>query len=400
MMPRKVVHVITRLDWGGAAKNTLLTALGLDRSRFDPMVVTGLPEREDAQGGIGAMEDNLRQLEKAGVRSSVLSSLVRAIHPIKDVAALWRLFACFRRDRPTIVHTHTSKAGVLGRLAAWGAGVPVVIHTPHGHVFYGHFGRVISWLFVQIERWLAARTMLLIALTEAERDEHLAYGVGRPDRFAVVPSGIDLERFRGATAVAGRKPEGFDCPPDAIVVGSVGWLTPVKGHRVLLEAVALLKPRWPRLHLVIVGSGPLREEIMGLARERGIAESVHLLGTRMDVPECLGAMDIVVQPSLNEGMGRAVIEAMAAGRPVVASRVGGIPAIVQDRGTGLLVPSGDPAALASAIEELLRKPDWAMELGAAARASIGERFGAGAMVRAIEAVYERAIREAVISSRM
>jgi glycosyltransferase involved in cell wall biosynthesis len=247
-------------------------------------------------------------------------------------------------------------------------------------------------LFLQIERLLARRTTWMIALTEAERDEHLARGVGRADRFAVVPSGIDLAQFREVGDRVRRKPAGFDCPPDAIVIGSVGWLTPVKGHRVLLEAAASLRRQWPRLHVVIVGSGPLRDDLERLARRRGIAETVRFLGARIDVSDCLGGMDIYVQPSLNEGMGRGLIEAMAAGRPAVASRVGGIPAVVEDRKTGLLVPPNDPAALARALEELLRKPDWAKELGAAARASIGERFSAAAMVRAIESVYEQAGR--------
>jgi glycosyltransferase involved in cell wall biosynthesis len=232
----------------------------------------------------------------------------------------------------------------------------------------------------------------MIALTEAERDEHLARGVGRADRFAVVPSGIDLAQFREAGARVRRKPAGFDCPPDAIVIGSIGWLTPVKGHRVLLEAAASLRRQWPRLHVVIVGGGPLRDDLERMARRRGIAETVRFLGARTDVSDCLAGMDIYVQPSLNEGMGRALIEAMAAGRPVVASRVGGIPAVVEDRKTGLLVPPNDPEALARALDELLRKPDWAKELGAAARAAIGERFSETAMVRAIESVYEQAGR--------
>ncbi len=389
---RKVIHVITRLDRGGSAQNTVLTAIGHDRSRFEPLVAAGLAGSDDAQGGSGATDENVARLEKAGVRWRPLPALTRSISPIRDLAALRQLLVWFRLERPDIVHTHTSKAGALGRLAAHLAGVPVVVHTPHGHVFYGHFGRVTSWSFLQLERLLAKGTTWMIALTEAERDEHLARGVGRADRFAVVPSGIDLARFRQAGDRVGRRPEGFNCPPDAVVVGSVGWLTPVKGHRVLLEAVDLLRQQWPRLHLVIVGDGPLRDDLERLARERGMADAVRLLGVRTDVPDCLAGMDIFVQPSLNEGMGRALVEAMAAGRPVVASRVGGIPTVVQDRKTGLLVPPDDPAALARAIEELLRKPDWAKELGAAARASIGERFGQEAMVRAIESVYEQASR--------
>lgn len=392
-MAVKVIHVITRLDRGGSAQNTLLTALGQDRSRFHPLVVTGLPGEGGRQGGLEAWEENRRRLDSGGVAWVVVQALVREIHPIKDLRCLWRLIRIFRSERPAIVHTHTSKAGTLGRVAAWLAGVPGIVHTPHGHVFYGHFGPFRSRFFLRIERVLARVTTWLIALTEAEREEHLAYGVGRPDRFAVIPSGIDLERFRRFAGGVGPRPPGFDCPPEAIVVGSVGWLTAVKGHRTLIEAIATLKPDHPRLYLVLVGGGDLRDELRTHATRLGIGEAVQFLGTRTDVPDCVGAMDLYVQPSLNEGMGRALVEAMAAGRPVIASRVGGIPAVVDHRRTGLLVPPGDSGALAAAIEEILRRPGWGKELGAAASTAIGARYGASAMVEAVERVYEQALSQ-------
>jgi glycosyltransferase involved in cell wall biosynthesis len=391
MAPRAIIHVITRLDRGGAAQNTQLTLLGHDRSRFEPAVVAGRAGRWDAQGGDQATEANLQQLQRAGIPSEMLATLTRGISPVQDFVTFCRLVSLFRQRRPALVHTHTSKAGVLGRLAAWAAGVKLVVHTPHGHVFYGHFGRIASAVFLQIERLLAKGTTHMIALTEAERDEHLVLGVGEAGRFSVIPSGIDLERYRRAGASAGTarpRPSSFGCPPEAIVVGSVGWLTEVKGHRYLIEALAILKAARPMLHLVIIGSGHLREDYLALGARLGLEGSLHLLGSRTDVPECLGGMDFFVLPSLNEGMGRALIEAMAAGLPVVASRVGGVPAIVEDRRTGLLVPPGDAAALAAALDELLRRPDWTRELGEAAGRSIGERFSSTAMVKAVEAVYD------------
>ncbi len=397
MGPHKVIHVITRLDRGGSAQNTLLTAIGHEPTRFEPLVVAGHAGQWDDQGGDLATDQSRRRLEVAGVRCLLVPTLTREIHPIKDLAALYALVAILRREKPAIVHTHTSKAGVLGRLAAWLVGVPLVVHTPHGHVFYGHFGRVASWVFLQVERLLALGTTHLIALTEAERDEHLAEGVGRAECFSVVPSGIDLERFRCKAGLFGRRPQGMTYPTDAIVVGSVGWLTEVKGHRFLIEALARLKPQHPKLHVVILGSGRLREEYLALAERLGVGDAVHLLGERQDVPDCLAAMDLFVLPSLNEGMGRALVEAMAAGRPVIASNVGGIPAIVEDRRTGLLVPPADPVSLAAAIDELLRWPDLAKTVGAAASESIGARFGTQAMVRAVEAVYETALAKAGMS---
>jgi glycosyltransferase involved in cell wall biosynthesis len=394
MRPYKVIHVITRLDRGGSAQNTMLTAMGHDRSTFEAMVVAGMAGAQDAQGGMPATDENCRRLEKVGVPWRLITALRRRLSPLRDVRAFWDLYRVFRRERPAIVHTHTSKAGVLGRVAAWMAGVPVVVHTPHGHVFYGHFGRGASRLFLRLERALARRTTRLIALTAAERDEHLQRGVGRPEQFAVVPSGVDLERFRAVAGVTDHRLPGLDLPPDAVVVGSVGWLTPVKGHRYLVEALGRLKPSHPRLHGVIVGTGELLEELQALAVASGVGDAIRFAGLRHDVPECLAAMDVFVLPSLNEGMGRALVEAMAAGLPVVATRVGGVPALVQDRRNGLLVPPGDAAALAGALDELLRNPAWAKELGAAAGASIDARFGAAQMVRMVDAIYEQALQEA------
>jgi len=388
---RKVIHVITRLDYGGSAQNTMLTALGHDRALFEPLVVAGHRGGWDAQGGQAATEENCRRLEKAAVRWMLLPSLTREVDPIKDAQALWQLIRLFRQEQPALVHTHTSKAGVLGRIAAWLARVPVIVHTPHGHVFYGHFGPIRSWLFLQIERVLSVLTDRMIALTEAERQDHLDRKVGTADRFAVVPSGIDRERFVQARIQGKKQPDWFGCPPEALVVGSVGWLTDIKGHEYLIEAAAKLKPDFPFLHLVIVGSGDRHDALLRLAESSGLRDAVHLLGHRDDIEVCLAGMDLFVLPSLNEGMGRALIEAMAAGLPVIASRVGGIPAVISHEHTGLLVPSGDAGALAEALRRFLDRPEWAKQLGAAASRSVDSRYGSVSMVHAIESIFAEAL---------
>jgi glycosyltransferase involved in cell wall biosynthesis len=388
---QKVIHVITRLDYGGSAQNTILTALGHDRAQFEPLVVAGHPGCWDAQGGQAATEENCRRLEKAAVRWMLLPSLTREVHPLKDMQALWQLFRLFRQEQPALVHTHTSKAGVLGRVAAWFARVPVIVHTPHGHVFYGHFGPFRSWLFLQIERVLSAITDRLVALTEAERQDHLDRNVGKADRFPVVPSGIDRERFGRARVQGKQQPDWFGCPPEALVVGSVGWLTDIKGHEYLIEAVAKLKQDFPALHLVVIGSGDRHDALLQQAELVGLRDAVHLLGHRDDIDACLAGMDVFVLPSLNEGMGRALIEAMAAGLPVIASRVGGVPSVISHQRTGLLVPPGNAAALTEALRRLLDRPEWAMQLGVAASRSVDSRYGAASMVRAIESIFAEAL---------
>ena len=388
---RKVIHVITRLDYGGSAQNTMLTALGHDRTLFEPLVVAGYPGCWDAQGGQVATEQNCRQLEKAAIRWILLPSLTREVSPLKDLQALWQLIRLFRQERPALVHTHTSKAGVLGRVAAWLVRVPVVVHTPHGHVFYGHFGPFRSWLFLQIERVLSTLTDRLIALTEAERQEHLDREVGKADRFVVVPSGIDRERFGQARAQGKQQPAWFGCPSGALIIGSVGWLTDIKGHEYLIEAVARLKQDFPSLHLVIVGSGGRHDALLQQAELTGLGGAIHLLGHRSDIEACLAGMDLFVLPSLNEGMGRALIEAMAAGLPVIASNVGGIPAVISHEHTGLLVPPGDVGALTEALRRFLDKPEWAAQLGLAASRSVDSRFGSAAMVHAIDSIFAEAL---------
>jgi glycosyltransferase involved in cell wall biosynthesis len=390
MTAQKVVHIITRLDRGGSAQNTMLTVLGHDRTQFDPVVITGEAGAWDAQGGRVATTDNLRRLEKESIRYHVVPSLVRHISPRLDLAALWSLIRLLKAERPDIVHTHTSKAGVLGRLAAWITGIPIRVHTPHGHVFYGHFGSVPSWLFLTIERVLAPLTDRLIGLTAAEKLEHLERGVGQGDRFAVIPSGIDIDLFKKARAFGRVVPDWFGCPLNSTIIGSVGWLTDIKGHRFLVDAVAQLREERLHVHLVIIGSGEQHDALLHQAKKSGIGDAVHLVGHRDDIEIALAGMDCFVLPSLNEGMGRALIEAMAAGLPVIASRVGGIPALIEHETNGLLFSAGESPALADALRRIVRDSTWAGSLGAHAMQSIGPGYGIPAMVQAIELLYREA----------
>jgi glycosyltransferase involved in cell wall biosynthesis len=389
----KVIHVITRLDWGGSARNTMLTVLGHDRSRFLPFVVAGHIGHWSAQGGSQATDANCEALDTAGVPWKLVPTLTREINPVKDLRALWSLVRLFRQERPTIVHTHTSKAGILGRVAAWLAGVPIIIHTPHGHVFYGHFGVVCSWVFQMIERVFARGTSKIITLTELEKQDHLQRHIGRERQFRSVFSGIDVAQYQGASEARKISRSRLGCSDEERIVGSVGWLTPIKGHQYLIQAISKLKPRYPNLQCHILGSGPLQEELMKLAADLGIGSAIRFPGYRQDVPTYLAAMDIFVLPSLNEGMGRALIEAMAAGLPVVATNVGGIPAIVQDGSTGSLVPPGNSELLAKALDRYLQSPERAKDIGAAARAHITEKFDVSSLVRGVEGVYEECLVE-------
>ena len=383
----RVIHIITRLDRGGSAQNTFLTAMGHDKSKFSVGLVYGSPKTMSADDAT-LLNADLQRLDRAGVSVFHVPTLVREINPVLDAwatVALWRLL---RRERPEVVHTHTSKAGAVGRLAAWLARVPAVIHTPHGHIFYGYYGTAASALIRLVERLLAKITDRIVTLTDRGAQEHVHYRIARAKKFTTIHSGIDLARFRSVHVDPAVKRKELGLPPDGAMVGTVGRLVPIKGLEWLLNAAPRVLAQFPQACFVIIGDGPLLGELKQLAAELGIGPSVVFLGAREDVPGCLAVLDLFVLPSLNEGMGRVLLEAMAVGCPVVATRVGGIPDIVVDGTTGLLVPPRDDRALAEAILALLRDRSRRAAYGEAARRHVDGRFAVETMVRHVERLYD------------
>ncbi|MBP9021472.1 MAG: glycosyltransferase family 4 protein [Syntrophobacterales bacterium] len=383
----KVIHVVTRFDKGGSAENTFLTVMGLDKQKYDVLLVKGMSV-ESAMGEEErkAVGHSLSRAERAGVRISTVPDLVRDVRPVKDWRAFWALLNIFRRERPHIVHTHTSKAGFLGRWAARLSKVPLIVHTPHGHVFWGYFNRPTSLFYALLERWTARITDRIVVLTEQEKKDHLSFCIAPEDKFEVVHSGVGLDNFRRVRRDPAQAKEDLGIPSRAAVIGTVGRLTPIKGHRFLIEAARGVLAEHPDTVFILVGDGESAEALRSLATRLGVSGNIRFLGWRPDVAEIISAVDIFVFPSLNEGMGRAVVEAMALGKPVVASRVGGIVDIVRDGENGLLVPPADSDELAAAIKSLLSDPAERERLG-----QEGKRqallYDAERMVRRIEVLY-------------
>jgi glycosyltransferase involved in cell wall biosynthesis len=375
----RVLHVITRLVVGGAQENTLLTVAHLDRSRYDVTLASG-----PTSGPEGSLEDRI----PPWAAFQRIPGLVRQPHPIHDPRALSRLYTLMRSGRYHIVHTHTTKAGILGRIAARWARVPIVIHTPHGHAFHDYLGRGGSVALRGVERRLAAWTDQIICLTEAERNDHVRLGIGPLDLFEVIHSGVDVERFRSARPDHSVKRRELGLPEAGPLVGCVARLVPVKGVHYLLEAVPQIRAAVPEATVVYVGDGPLRPELERRATLLGVDRAVAFLGLRRDVSEVMPLFDVLVLPSLNEGMGKAAVEAMAAGRPVVGSRISGIQDVVADGETGLLVPPADPAALAQAILRCLTDPALARSMGTRGQAQT-DAYSVGAMITKIERLYAR-----------
>jgi glycosyltransferase involved in cell wall biosynthesis len=383
---KKIMHIITRLDMGGSAQNTLLTCREM-AGTYETLLVHGLAH----ESRMSAAER--RRLEEAtcaagerGVRFVPVGSLVRRISPVRDVVAflalLWRIW----REKPDIVHTHTSKAGILGRLAARMAGVPHIVHTPHGHVFNGHFGRVAAGLFLILERFFARFSEKIVALTAGEKRDYVDLGVARAEDIPVIPSGVDLGDYAGEVQDRTAEKMALGLDPGKRQVGFVGWLLPIKGPAYLLNAMTSVWREHPDVELVFVGHGALDHALRAQASFAGCTDWVRFLGWREDIPRIMPLFEVFVLPSLNEGMGRVLVEAMAAGRPIVASRVGGIPDLVRHGENGLLVPPRDDGTLAESISLLLSNPALAARMGARGRARCHE-FSLPAMVAALDALY-------------
>ncbi|MBI4552246.1 MAG: glycosyltransferase family 4 protein [Candidatus Latescibacteria bacterium] len=375
----KVVHLITRLDRGGSAEVVLQLAARLDRDRYDVEVVSGRT--------IDPVCDLAHYTRTTGVPITMLPRLRREVAPADDPIACVQVYRYLRRSRPDLVHTHSSKAGIVGRLAARAAGTPVIVHAPHGHVFYGYFGRLATHAFILAERLTARWTDRIITLTELEKQDHLRVRIGRPEQFVPIPCGIDLSRFSAAEQEGRTLREGLQLRPGELLVLWAGRLVPIKGCDAFLRACTIVVRQHDTARFVIVGDGPLAESLRKMASRLGLDDRVRFVGYRSDIPAWMWAADVFVLSSLNEGLGRVLLEAMACQTPIVATDVGGVSEIVQTGETGLLVPPADPERLAEGILTLLRETERARAMGERGyQRALG--FDLRVMVDRTAAVYE------------
>ena len=382
----KVLRIIARMNIGGPAIHVMSLNAGLDPARFSSLLVSGVENP-----GEGSMIDRARSL---GAEAIVIPEIRgEATFKPRDIKALAKLYRLIRRERPHIVHTHTGKAGVLGRLAARLAGVPIVLHTYHGHVLHGYYGPLKSWILRRMEQGLALFTHRIIAVSNLIKEDLVTYGVASADKIAVISLGFDLEPFLGCETERGRFRRELGLEDGAQLVGIVGRIFPIKNHRLFLDAAVRVAAKEPASRFVIVGDGVLRPEMERYAREQGIGDRVVFTGWRNDLPGIYADLDLLVISSDNEGTPVSVIEGMASGRPVVATRAGGLPDLITDGETGLLVPPGDPEALAAGILTALRDAGAASRMGKAAQAAAKQRFTKERLIADVQGLYESLLEE-------
>ncbi|MBC7329541.1 glycosyltransferase family 4 protein [bacterium] len=343
-----VIQLITRFIRGGAQLGVLLLAKNLPKFGYDVLVATGL------EGEL------IGQAKKEGIPLYLIPSLKRDVSPFHDILALFQIISLLRKKKPAILHTHTSKAGFLGRIAGRICRVPVIVYSPRGHVFSGYFSPLKTKIFWLCEKLTLKMCDAFVCLTDEERREWIKYGFNHP-RMSVIPSGVEIERFENPKISPLSLRKNLGIGEEEKVVGFIGRLAPVKGARYLLLAGEILTKRYPNFVLLFVGDGEEREELERMARERGIR--ALFLGNREDVEDFYHISDLVVVPSLNEAFGRVVVEAWSAGKAVVGSDVGGIRDLIDDGETGLLVPPANPFSLAEALEKLIKQESLARKLG-------------------------------------
>ncbi len=383
MKKTKILRIIARLNIGGPAIHTILLSDELKKLGYETVLV---------KGSEGKSEGNMMDLaESRGINPVVIPELGREIGLINDIKAFLRLYKLIKKEKPDIVHTHTAKAGTLGRIAAWLAGVPVIVHTFHGHVLTGYFGRLKSWCFIQIEKALARLSSRLITLSDKLKEELIGMGIGNQGRFEIIPLGLDLKPFLDSVEHKGEFRNEFGLSGDAVIVGIIGRLVPIKGHRLFLEAAKSVISdfgfRTSDLKFIIVGDGELRRELESYAEELGIADSVVFTGFRRDLPVIYSDLDIIALTSLNEGTPVSIIEAMASGKPVVAADVGGVSSLVKDSVTGFLVRPGDVRSLAEALLWMVREPEKRQKMGAEGRRRIYPAHDISQLIERIAFLY-------------
>ncbi|RMF63069.1 MAG: glycosyltransferase family 1 protein [Calditrichaeota bacterium] len=377
----RILHIITNLPVGGAQDNTLLTVERLDRTTYEVSLLCA-PEG-DWLARVQAIPD---------LELIFIKQLIRRIHPWQDLVAFVKILRIIRRGRYDIVHTHSSKPGFLGRIAAKLVRVPVIIHTLHGFSFHNFMNPVIRRVFILIERFLSRLTDKIVTVSRLNLEKALALRLGRPDQFVNIYSGIDFSRFDRSVDVEAKKQE-LGILNGEKIVGMVGRLSTQKSPTDLIRAIPRVLQRTRDVRFVLVGDGELRKKSERLCRELGVESRVMFLGFRDDIPELLHTFDVYVLPSLWEGLGRSLTEAMYTGRPVVATRVEGVPELVEHQKTGLLVEPQDVDALADSIVTLLADEKEARRLGQQAKARIDEAFHADRMVRELQQLYETTLAQ-------
>lgn len=378
----RVLHIITRMIVGGAQENTLLSVVGLDAmEEYDVTLVSGIDK---------GREGELLSQARETTQLIVLPEMGRNINPFSDLAAFWKLYRLIKKGRYHIVHTHSSKAGVLGRWAAKFAGTPLIVHTLHSLVFHDYQPWIINRAWWLTKKICAPVTDFFISVSDVISEKAIAAGIAKPEMFRTVYSGMELDWFLNAKFDADKVKVEFGIPLDAPVVGKIARLFPLKGHDQLMDAAPEIVKRIPNVRFFLIGDGMLLEPLQKRAKEYGILENFVFAGLidRTRIPEMISAMDIVVHTSLREGLARVLPQSLAMGKPCVAFDIDGAREVVINDHTGFLVEAFDSTGLADGVVRLIEDDDLRKTFGENGKRHVDPNFRTEKMVADISEVYQ------------
>lgn len=380
--PIRVLHIITRMIVGGAQENTLLSVEGLDAMpEYYVDFISGID-----QGREGELLTRARETTNL----IIVDELGRSIKPWSDAVALWKLYRLIKKGKYHIVHTHSSKAGVLGRIAAYFAGTPLIVHTLHSLVFHDYQPWIVNRTWWLIKKICAPMTDFYISVSAIIVKKALAAGISKPEKYRTIYSGMELDWFLNAKFDSAKVREEFGIPQDAPVVGKIARLFPLKGHDELMDAAPEIVKRIPNVRFFLIGDGILLEHLQERAKEYGILENFVFAGliNRERIPEMISAMDVVVHTSLREGLARVLPQSLAMGKPCVSFDIDGAPEVVIDDYTGYLVEAYDSVGLAEKISKILGDDDLRKKMGENGKIHVDPNFRTEKMVADIAEVYQ------------
>ena len=382
----KIAHIITRLIIGGAQENTLLTVDDLHHHYHDDVTLITGP----AEGPEGDLFDRARE---RSLQVELMPELVRAIRPATDLEAYRKLRAAFRRLKPDVVHTHSSKAGILGRAAAWAERVPAIVHTIHGMPFGNFESLPRNALYKALERWAARRCHAIVSVCDAMTSQALAAGVGRPEQFSTVYSGMDADAFLNPARPREAVRRELGLADDEVAFATVARLFELKGHDDIIAAAPAVLKTNPKVRFVWIGDGILRERLLAELERLGIRDDFILTGLVPPgrIPELLSAVDAVIHTSLREGLARVLPQALLVGRPVISYDVDGAREVVLPE-TGVLLAPRDVEGLSAAVLRLASDPVLREKLGQEGRRRFADQFRHETMTRELRSLYERLLQ--------
>ena len=381
----RIVHIITRLIVGGAQENTLLSCEGQHDRGHDVTLITGPP--------IGPEGSLMERAQRYGYRVEVMPDMLRAILPIRDVRTYRRLTKRLTELKPDVVHTHSSKAGIIGRWAAHGAKAPAVVHTIHGLAFTASTSRMVNSVYRMLERRAAPLTTTIVCVADAMRDQSLAARIGTRDQYVIVYSGMETAAFLNPPVPRDEMRKRLGLAPQHVAVGTIARLFHLKGHDDLLDAAPELCRRFPNLRFLWVGDGLLRQQFEGRIAQMDLRDRFILSGLvpPEQIPELANAMDVLVHPSRREGLARAIVQGQLAGAPAIAYDIDGNREGMIEGNTGILVPPFDQKRLSEAIAALVADEERRRTMGREGRAFALGRFDAKVMVDGLERAYADAL---------